>query len=136
MMAESEVFHLRLPSELVDMIEKCFEGRNKADKVKNYLSSPIFSKERLLLEKKILETRLHAINKALKSNIFMNFGNITEAERLFLEETQKIIDKDGKYLYGRKEAYNRQFNKHITTNEFKLLLYELKNEGNNKDTGK
>jgi len=122
----SKIIHLRLPDEVIDTIDKCFEGENVTAKIRNYLSSQIINKEHLLAEKKSLQLRIGAIDKALKSNIFFDLGNLNEDEKKFLHNTKKLIEERPSILHGRREAFSRQFNRHITTNEFRLLLSELK----------
>lgn len=124
----SKILHIRLDHDIRDIIDQCMEGRNMTDKARNFLSSPVLVKQFLVAEKAELATRLKNIDEALKSNIFVDIGNLTKEEQEYLKGSLKIMNEKGiKYLYGRCEGYNRQFSRHLTTKDFRLLLNEFKN---------
>jgi len=121
----ARVFHLRLPDDIIDMVDRVMEGDNITDKIKNYVCSIKISKE--MAEKELIhcQERIKTIHKVLENNLFHNSKNILPEELEFLNEAESIVNKDSSFIYGQCDAYNIKFKRNIQPKEFRLLLYEF-----------
>ncbi len=104
------------------------EGKNTTDKIRNYINSDYLSKEFILAERERLLLKIKHIDELLESNPFYSRSALTEPEKEFLKLAIEKIEKNPEYVYGQKEAYNKEFKKRYTAKEFELLLYKLKDE--------
>jgi len=120
--------HIEIPDDIIDRIDNAIEGKNVTDKVRNYINSDYLSKEFILAERERLLLKLKHIDKLLKENPFYSRSALTEPEKEFLKLAMDKIKKNPDYIYGQKEAYNKEFNKRYTLKEFELLLYKFKDE--------
>ncbi len=121
--------HLRIPDHILDMIGKVVEGKTLTDKVNHYICSNYLSRDFLELELENCKSKIKFIERMLQKNPFHNRDILSKQEIDFFTETVKIKDKKGpEFVYGRRTLYNNKFGKDIQLNDFKLLLYEFKEE--------
>lgn len=120
--------HIRLPQPIVNMIDVVVDGDNLTNKVENYIMSMYLTKEWLVNEKTMLEAKLKCVDEQLKDNLFFTKESITEAEKQFLIETMDMLSKKPEIIYGRTSLFNGRFGRHLTVKDFKLLLFEFKEE--------
>ena len=124
--------HIRIPEEVVDMIETTIEGRSMSEKVANFLCSNYIINEFLILERKKCMAKMEQIDNYLKKNPFSNLDVLSQEEKDFFTETLNLLDSDpGKrgnpeFMRGRKNLYSNRFSKQITYKEFELMLYKFK----------
>lgn len=122
------LIHVRIPDPTIDMIDRVVEGKNITDKVRNYICSNYLTKEFLVRQKAEYESKLKTINQALKENPFFNRDILSDAEKTFLIETISVIKRKPETIYSRTDLFNNMFGKHMSQKDFKLLLYEFKEE--------
>ena len=124
--------HLRLPDDVVIMIDNLMEGANTTDKVKNFICSNVIGREMLLLERERCNSKLKYIKDALDKNPFYRENILSKEENQFLTDTLDALNrspdfkKSPSFFSGRSKIYNHQFAQSITSKEFELLLYRFK----------
>ncbi len=125
--------HLRLPDHILDMINKVVEGKSITDKVNSYICSNYLSRDFLELELEKCKSKTKFIEQALHRNPFHNVNVLSQQELDFFTETIRMMDSKGpEFIYGRRGLYNNKFGKNVPINDFKLLLYEFKEESQKK----
>ena len=124
--------HLRLPDEVVDMIEATMEGKSINEKVASFVCSNYITAEFLKLEKTRCLAKMQFIDGYLEKNPFGNIEVLSTREKEFLGETLRLMEADPskknnpEFLRSRKSLYQNTLLKNITFKEFELLLYKFK----------
>jgi len=124
---------MRIPDDIINLIENTIEGDNTTEKVRNYICSGIISRDILLYEKDKCKARLEYIERSLNNNPFYNKEALSEPELEFIRKTLEAMERKPKefkenpmFMHANKNIYNKEFAKSITTKEFELLLYKFK----------
>jgi hypothetical protein len=124
------LLHIRLPEEIVNIIDNCFEGANTTERVKNYITSGVIGRELMEYELAKCTMRTKYLKDALDKNPFYKIDVLSAEEKVMLKDTVSL--KEGKFkndvsfLNSRKNLYNNRFVKNLTFKEFELLLYKFK----------
>lgn len=122
------LIHIRLPDNIIDMLDRVVEGKNITDKVRNYICSNYLSKNYLERMREEYKFKLKSIEESLKENPFFNKDVLTDTEKTFLKTAIEIIKTKPETIYGQRNSFNYKFGKNITQKDFKLLLYEFKED--------
>ena len=127
--------HIRIPDDIINLIENTIEGDNTTEKVRNYICSGIISRDILLYEKDKCKARLKYIERSLNENPFYNKNVMSNPEMEFLRKTLEIMERKPRefkenptFMHANKNVYNKEFAKSITTKEFELLIYKFKDK--------
>lgn len=127
-MNEGILVHIRIPEKHADMIDTMVEGKNLTSKVRNYLCSGYIARDYLIREKQKLELALKHIDELLKENPFHNLSALPQKEQDYILATLDTIQRDPDFIHGQKKGYNTEFGKELSLKEFKVLIYEFKEE--------
>ena len=124
--------HVRLPEEVISLIDNTMDGDNITEKVRNYICSSIINKGILEYEKEKCLARIRYIENSLKDNPFYNSDSLSKVEKDFIQETLDTISRKPEFtrapsfFNAKKIAYNELAGKHLTGKEFELLVYRFK----------